>query len=150
MHNFFLFSLQAELEACKMSKEEELCKKLRRDLEELQEEYYRKQMKLQVQRQSRVQKSSSAFITRKNQRNKPATSPESTVDVPKIFEIDSQSDSESEIWNSVDHMNFPVIEDDKQYGSDVNEEMELYNKYEGNMQIFTLFLYDEIILSGFR
>lgn len=47
-----ILSLQSELDACKTSHEEETCKRLHEELEKLQEEYYRKQMKLQVARQS--------------------------------------------------------------------------------------------------
>ena len=46
-------SLQCELDACKNSHEEEQCKELSKELEELQKECYHKQMKLQTARQSR-------------------------------------------------------------------------------------------------
>ena len=125
----YTLSLQAELDACKMSKEEDSCKKLRKDLEDLQEEYYRKQMKLQVQRQSRVQKSSSALTASKNQRNTIFTAPNPSVEVSKIIKIGSQSDTEDEIWNSVEQMSFSGIENDDEQGSDTNDEMDEYDNY---------------------
>lgn len=48
-----LTSLQSELDTCKNSREEELCRELNKELEELQRECYHKQMKLQTARQSR-------------------------------------------------------------------------------------------------
>lgn len=44
--------MQSELDACRNSREEELCKELGKELEELQRECYHKQMKLQTARQS--------------------------------------------------------------------------------------------------
>ena len=64
-----MFSLQAELDACKISHEEETCKRLHEELEWLQEEYYRKQMKLQIARQSRHINKSPMKVCKKNQQN---------------------------------------------------------------------------------
>lgn len=45
--------MQSELDACKNSREEELCKELSKELEELQKECYHRQMRLQTARQNR-------------------------------------------------------------------------------------------------
>ena len=46
--------MQSELDACKNSHEEETCKRLKKELEELQKACYYKQMKLQIARQNRT------------------------------------------------------------------------------------------------
>lgn len=48
------YSLQAELDACKNSPEEQNCQELSKELSDLQRKCYHKQMKLQTARQSRI------------------------------------------------------------------------------------------------
>ena len=85
--NLIIFSLQSELDTCKNSTEEETCKRLHHELEKLQEENYRKQMKLQIARQSRHSNASKNICV--SQEHKYHAS--STPDSPLVFTDDSKA-----------------------------------------------------------
>jgi len=103
------------LDACKLSKEEEICSKLRQELEDLQEEYYRKQMKLQVQSQNCVRKPSQTYAG-KVDCQKQAVQPLEPMrkDIPRVHESDYDSDISDEIWTTFEQLDCAALEESRE------------------------------------
>ena len=125
----YIFSLQSELDACKLSKEEEICSKLHQELEDLQEQHYRKKMKLQVQGQNSIQKPSLSYTEKAGFQKQVGQSPlsvETTIrkeDAPCVFEGDYESDISDEIWSTFEQLDCSMFEE-TQENFDGDDEVE--------------------------